>query len=49
MVDCTPKSESSSHYSNKKQAIIAATFILFVLYNAAVLIAYLKKDTEVSI
>lgn len=42
------KNEDSSKVSNRKQAIIAATFIMFVIYNVAVLIAYIKKDSEVS-
>ena len=51
MVDCSTNlnSSDSPKVSDRKQAVIAGTFLIYLIYNAAVLLAYLKKDAEVSI
>lgn len=49
MDQCAFDTQGSYSVSNRKQAIIAATFLVFVLYNAAVAVAYIRKQTEVGI
>jgi hypothetical protein len=48
MVDCDYGVDEKDSIGNKKQAIAAATFLIYILYNIAVVLAYVKKDTEVS-
>ena len=48
MSDCSFDTDSPSNVSNDKQAVIAGSFLVFLVYNAAVALAYFKKDAEVS-
>ena len=33
--------------TNRKQAIIAGTFLIFIVYMAAVVVSYIKKESQV--
>jgi hypothetical protein len=43
-----PGADNNKEVGNSKQAIVACTFLMYIIYNAAVIIAYVKKDSEVS-
>ena len=49
MEDCPAPGGNSPKVSNRKQAIIVCTFLIYVMYNAAVLVMYIKKNAEVSL
>lgn len=46
-MDSCHGSDPTYDVSNRKQALIVGTFLVFVVYNIAVVIAYVRRQSEV--